>query len=108
MFTFRAVNIFPSQIDLVLSSIDGIGSEYQIHLRHDETGRERMILRVERAAGARRDDDPRLAAQIAAEIRNKVLVRGDVEVVEYGSLPRTERKSRRVFDHREDNRSNRG
>lgn len=108
MLTFRAVNIFPSQIDLVLSSIDGIGSEYQIHLRHDETGRERMILRVERAAGARRDDDPRLAAQIAAEIRNKVLVRGDVEVVEYGSLPRTERKSRRVFDHREDNRSNRG
>ena len=108
MFTFRAVNIFPSQIDHVLSSIEGIGSEYQIHLRHDETGRERMILRVERAAGARRDDDPRLAAQIAAEIRNKVLVRGDVEVVEYGSLPRTERKSRRVFDHREDNRSNRG
>ena len=108
MFTFRAVNIFPSQIDHVLSTIDGVGSEYQIHLRHDETGRDRMVIRVERKADACIEDDPRLAGLIVNEIRHKVLVRGDVEIVEHGSLPRTERKSRRVFDHREENRSIRG
>ena len=39
MIIFRAVNIYPGQIDHVLSAIPGIGSEYQIHPR-PETGRE--------------------------------------------------------------------
>jgi phenylacetate-CoA ligase len=39
MFTYRAVNIFPSQIDHVLSNIKGIGSEFQIHLKKQDSGR---------------------------------------------------------------------
>ncbi len=100
MFTFRAVNIFPSQVDHVLSGLDGLGSEFQIHLRHDDTGRERMLVRVERRMGASGEDDSRLAALIASELRRKLLVRTDVEIVPYGSFPRTDRKSRRVFDFR--------
>ncbi|MEW6441269.1 MAG: phenylacetate--CoA ligase [bacterium] len=101
MFIYRAVNIYPSQIDHVLSSIAGLGSEYQIHLRHEESGRDRMLVRVERAMDANRGDDAHLSGIVAAEIRHKILVRSDVEIVDYGSLPRTERKSRRVFDSRE-------
>jgi len=41
-----------------------------------------------------------LAEQVITEIRRKVLVRCQVEILDYGSLPRTERKSRRVFDQR--------
>jgi phenylacetate-CoA ligase len=37
---------------------------------------------------------------VATEIRRKILVRCQVEIVDYGSLPRTERKSKRVFDLR--------
>jgi len=101
MFTYRAVNIYPSQIDEVLSAVDGIGSEYQIHLRTEETGRERMRLCVERGMGARNEGDEGLAGLIESQIRHKILVRCQVEVVDYGSLPRTERKSRRVFDNRQ-------
>jgi phenylacetate-CoA ligase len=100
MFIYRAVNIYPSQIDLLLSSFDEIGSEYQIHLHHREDGRDVMTIRVERSIDGRPEKDTRLAEAIATEIRRKILVRGQVEVVEHGSLPRTERKSRRVFDHR--------
>jgi len=100
MFTFRAVNIFPSQVDHVLSGIKGLGSEFQIHLRHDETGRERMLVRVERVMGASEKDDSTLAASVASELRRKLLVRTDVEILPYGSLPRTDRKSRRVFAFR--------
>lgn len=100
MFTFRAVNIFPSQVDHVLSGLNGLGSEFQIHLRHDDTGRERMLVRVERGMGASGGEDSRLASAIASELRRKLLVRADVEIVPYGSLPRTDRKSRRVFDSR--------
>jgi phenylacetate-CoA ligase len=100
MFTYRAVNIYPSQVDEVLSGLDGLGSEYQIHLRTEETGRERMRLCVERGMHGRREDDTGLASLIESQIRRKILVRCQVELVDYGSLPRTERKSRRVFDHR--------
>jgi phenylacetate-CoA ligase len=37
---------------------------------------------------------------VAHEIRQKILVRSQVEIVDYGSLPRTQRKSKRVFDER--------
>ena len=32
MFKFRAVNIYPSSVDRILSEVPGLGSEYQIHL----------------------------------------------------------------------------
>jgi phenylacetate-CoA ligase len=102
MFTYRAVNIYPSQIDSVLSGIDGIGSEFQIHLNHREDGRDMMTVRVERGTGHRTDDDPGLAERVAAEIRGRILVRCRVEIMDHGELPRTQRKSRRVFDHRND------
>ena len=100
MFIYRAVNIYPSQIDHVLSRINGIGSEFQIHLKQRESGRDMMVITVEREAGESQANDAHLAEQVMAEIRHKVLVRSQVEIVDYGSLPRTERKSRRVFDHR--------
>ena len=100
MFIYRAVNIYPSQIDHILSRIDGIGSEYQIHLNHHEDGRDLMAIKVERGADASVDDSDRLAETVALEIRRKILVRGRVEILPHGSLPRTDRKSRRVFDYR--------
>jgi len=100
MFIFRAVNIYPSQIDHVLSQLPQVGSEYQVHLYHREDGRDMMLLKVERIGGESPDADRQLADLISSEIRSKILVRPQVELVDYGSLPRTERKSKRVFDQR--------
>ena len=102
MFIYRAVNIYPSQIDHVLSRLDGIGSEFQIYLKQRESGRDMMLIKAEREAGSKNTDDDQLAEQVATEIRRKILVRCQVEIVDYGSLPRTERKSKRVFDLRND------
>lgn len=100
MFIFRAVNIYPSTIDAIVSEISGLGSEYQIHLSRDESERGIMRLVVERADGVdeRRSGD--LAAEVKARIKKRVLVTPAVEVVPYGTLPRSERKSQRVFDTR--------
>jgi phenylacetate-CoA ligase len=100
MFIYRAVNIYPSQIDHILSRIEGIGSEFQIHLTHLEDGRDMMLVKVERKSGALPENDPNLSEQVSTEIRRKILVRSKVEIIDYGSLPRTERKSKRVFDNR--------
>lgn len=100
MFTFRAVNIYPGQIDHVLSQIPSVGSEYQVHLHHREDGRDVMTLKVERFPTDSPDADRILAEHIAGEIRRQILVRAQIELLDYGTLPRTDRKSRRVFDSR--------
>jgi phenylacetate-CoA ligase len=100
MIIFRGVNIYPGQIDHVLSQIPGVGSEYQIHLFRREDGRDVMLLRVERTNEDAPDADRQLIELITAEVRQQILIRAHVELVEYGSLPRTERKSKRVFDNR--------
>jgi phenylacetate-CoA ligase len=101
MFIIRAVNIYPGQIDHILSGGKGAGSEYQIHLHRKEDGKDYMTIKVERAEGASLSGDGVLAGAIEEEIKKQILVSGKVEVVDYGSLPRSERKSKRVFDHRE-------
>lgn len=102
MFIFRAVNIYPGQIDHVLSGIDGIGSEYQIHLNRETDGRDYMTIKVEKNGASPRAGDPGLPKMIEEEIRKQILVSCRVEIMEEGALPRSERKSKRVFDHREE------
>ena len=99
MFTYRAVNIYPSQIDHVLSLTDRVGSEFQIHLKQ-ESGRDMMLIKVERAMEVEKADDVHIAERVAMEIRRKILVRCQIEIIDPGYLPRTQRKSQRVFDHR--------
>ncbi len=100
MFIVRGVNIYPSHVDEILSREKGVGSEFQIHLDHYEDGKDYMALKVEREDGGRPDDDAALAAKIERALRKETLVSGKVEIVDYQSLPRTERKAKRVFDHR--------
>ena len=85
----------------MLSGISGLGSEYQIHLNHQQDGRDIMRIKAERGTDSAASDDAHLGEKVSAEIRRKILVRTQVEIVPYGSLPRTERKSRRVFDNRQ-------
>ena len=100
MFKFRAVNIYPSSIDKILSEVPGLGSEYQIHLTRDAAGRDHMLLKVERGDGVEAGRADELGREIIYTAKHKLLVTPEVEMVEYGSLPRTDRKSKRVFDTR--------
>jgi phenylacetate-CoA ligase len=101
MIIFRAVNIYPGQIDHALSGIDKIGSEYQVVLDRGQDGKDYMTIRVERGQGMSRDQDRELSKRIGAQIKKEILVSGNVEIVDHGSLPRSERKSKRVFDNRD-------
>jgi phenylacetate-CoA ligase len=101
MFIIRAVNIYPGQIDHILSNTKGVGSEYQIHLDQKEDGKDYMTIKVERTEGGHPTEDLTLARSIEEEIKKQILVSGKVEIVNYGTLPRSERKSKRVFDNRD-------
>ncbi|WP_419176642.1 ATP-binding cassette domain-containing protein [Desulfosediminicola sp.] len=97
---FRGVNIYPSGIDTILSAVPGLGSEYQIHLRRDDSGRDHMNLVVERAEGVGNIRVHDLIQEVVHQVKKQLLVSVKVEVTEYGGLPRSERKSQRVFDNR--------
>jgi phenylacetate-CoA ligase len=101
MIIFRAVNIYPGQIDHVLSGIGGIGSEYQVVLDRKGDGKDYMTLKVERGEGTGKSSDPQLGKRVGDEIKKQILVSANVEIVDYGALPRSERKSKRVFDNRQ-------
>jgi phenylacetate-CoA ligase len=100
MFKFRAVNIYPSSVDRILSEVPGLGSEYQIHLTRDEHGRDHMLLKVERGEGVEPGRTDELGREVRYVVKHRLMVTPEVEVIDYGKLPRSERKSQRVFDNR--------
>lgn len=100
MFIVRGVNVYPGQIDHVLSEIPELGSEFQVLLERGGDGKDYMTIKVERSDGTGSGQDKTLAARLEHLISRKLMVSGRVEVVDYQTLPRTERKSKRVFDNR--------
>jgi len=93
MFKVRGVAVYPAQIDTVLSNVRGLGSEYQVVLSR-ESGRDRFLVRVEAEV------NQGVPEQVSDALRAALNVRPDVEVVPLGTLPRTERKAKRVLDER--------
>jgi phenylacetate-CoA ligase len=100
MLIYRAVNIYPGQIDEVLSAVPDIGCEYQVILDRGDDGRDYMALRLECCQDTDTSKYPEIAKKVAEEIKKQVMVSCQVEVVDYCSLPRSERKSQRIFDNR--------
>ena len=97
MVKVRGVQVYPAQIDTVLARVPECGSEYQVRITR-EGGRERLLVRVEAA-----DDrwPATLEQEVAEALRTAIGVRPEVEVVAPATLPRSERKTRRVFDERD-------
>jgi phenylacetate-CoA ligase len=97
---FRGVNVYPGQIDEVLNGVEGIGSEYQVHLGHNEDGRDYMQIRVERAKNRSPLPDEQVRKKVASGIKHTLLVSCEVQLVDHGSMPRSEKKTKRIFDER--------
>jgi len=100
MFIIRGVNIYPGSIDHLLSQEPRVGSEFQVLLERGKDGKDYLTVKVERAEKGDPREDQAVADQLEYLFRHQLLVSGKVEVVDFQSLPRTERKSKRVFDKR--------
>jgi phenylacetate-CoA ligase len=101
MIILRGVNIYPGQIDEVLSSIPDTCSEYQIHLERKEDGKEYMIIKVEARHGLDLTSAPEVSKQVRKAVQTKILVSCQAEIFEHGTLPRYEGKAKRIFDKRD-------
>ena len=96
MVKIKGVNVFPRQIEEVLQEFPQLSSEYQIRISHLE-GRDTMRIYVETDGT---QDFLDLAEDVAHEVKRRIGFTPLVKVVELGVLPRSEKKTRRVFDER--------
>lgn len=96
MIKIKGVNVFPSQIEEILKEFPEVSSEYQIRISHLE-GRDTMRLYVETNGTV---DFQILSRRIAEKVKSRISFTPLVKVVELGLLPRSEKKSKRVFDER--------
>jgi phenylacetate-CoA ligase len=100
MIIYRAVNIYPGQIDEILSAVPEASCEYQVLLERAADGKDHMLLKIECQKGIQAQQKTALKEKIAAAVKHQIMVSCEVDACEYGELPRSERKSKRIFDNR--------
>ncbi|MCL2059368.1 MAG: phenylacetate--CoA ligase [Oscillospiraceae bacterium] len=98
MVKVRGAIIYPSRVDELLSAIDGVSSEYQIMIDH-LNGRDILTLffETELQIGA---PSASLEKVVENEFRQHIGIASRARAVSMGELPRSEKKSTRVFDNR--------
>ena len=99
MFKVHGVNMFPSQVEELLALVDGVPSEYTINIAHDEPANKDIMLVTVEAEG--RVDFEQTGRQIRDLFKSRIGVTPKITVVPVGTLPRGEKKTQRVIDHRE-------
>ena len=100
LFIVNGVNVFPSDVEVVVRSVEDVSGEYRITL-YRERHLTRFELEVERRKGSALS-----AAAVADAVRGAFRTRlgltpRKVTVLEDGELPRSVHKARRVVDRRE-------
>ena len=99
VFKVHGVNMFPSQVEELLALVDGVPSEYTINIAHDEPANKDIMLVTVEAEG--RVDFEQTGRQIRDLFKSRIGVTPKITVVPVGTLPRSEKKTQRVIDHRE-------
>lgn len=102
MFIIKGCNVFPMQIEGILMRIPEVGSDYRIILE-EINGADEMVVEVEVKKNWFNGDISRLdklARLITRQIRDEVLAKPIVKLVEPGAIPKTDGKAVRVMDKR--------
>jgi len=96
MVKVKGVNIYPGQIEDVLRDIEGVSSEYQVMIDH-LNGKDIMTLFFEVELGVSKRD---VEKSVKDAFKSQVGLTIEPKGVAIGELPRSEKKTARVFDNR--------
>ena len=103
MFIIRGVNVFPSQIEAALLSVEGTTPNYQIIL-YTERGMDNVEVDVEITEQMFSDDVAgleKLQKKLTHAVESLVGIRIAVKLVAAHTIARSEGKAKRVIDRRE-------
>lgn len=97
MVKVKAVNIFPAQIEEIIKFTDGASSEYQVMIDHLE-GKDIMTVFFETDASV--EDREQIERNMESIFKGKLGMTPNAKAVAIGELPRSEKKTQRIFDNR--------
>ncbi|MDR1082309.1 MAG: phenylacetate--CoA ligase [Coriobacteriales bacterium] len=97
MIKVKGINIFPAHIEEALAVTEGASSEYQVMIDH-LNGRDIMTVFFE--TGSPEEHRPYIELALNQAIKDKLNLSVIPKAVELGDLPRSEKKSKRIFDNR--------
>jgi len=98
MVKVRGSIIYPSRVDELLATIEGVSSEYQIMIDH-LNGKDILTLFFETKTEIG-EASHHLERTVEHEFKHKIGLTPKAKAVGMGELPRSEKKSTRVFDNR--------
>lgn len=107
MMIIRGVNVFPSQIEQVITHFPEIATQYQIILTN-KGPLDRIQLNVETEPDFPFDEIRKLEdlkKRLAAELKSNLQISVDIKIVEPKSIERSEGKAKRIIDLREGKRA---
>lgn len=96
MIKIKGVNIFPSHIEEALATIFGVSSEYQVMIDH-LNGKDILTLFFEVNDISNK---PAIEREVKIAAKQKMGITVVPNAVMIGELPRSEKKSNRIFDNR--------
>jgi phenylacetate-CoA ligase len=102
MLIIRGLNVFPSQIEHVLMDMPEVGEYFQVVLER-VNHLDEMTVRVEmsdRAFSGELGDLQKVTSSVSKKLKDALNLRTRVVLVDKGSLPRVEGKSKKVIDLR--------
>ena len=108
MIIVRGQNVFPSHIEDVLRSMDEFGGEFRLVLERDQGRLDRLTVQTEVTAGVYSKAEYDVSAmtalteKIAGQLRQALGIGVAVELKPPGEFERTQFKSRRTIDLRQD------
>ncbi|CAK7031304.1 MAG: Phenylacetate-coenzyme A ligase [Paraeggerthella hongkongensis] len=97
MFKVKGCNIFPAQVEEVISITDGASSEYQVMIENI-SGKDVLTVLFETAL--QNEAKERAEQELAMIFKAKCGCTPDAKGVPMGELPRSEKKTKRIFDSR--------
>ncbi|MDW7733536.1 MAG: phenylacetate--CoA ligase [Methanolobus sp.] len=103
MLIVRGINVFPSQIENVIARVPEVTEHFQVILDRNQKMLDELTVKVELEENAFTGELKDLAAvkrHVENELKGVLNIRTNVELVEKGTIPRTEGKSKKVIDRR--------
>ena len=97
MFKVKGVNMFPAQVEEVIAVTSGASSESQVMIEHI-MGRDVLTVLFETELTG--EDKARCEEELAMIFKGKIGCTPDAKGVPLGELPRSEKKTQRIFDSR--------
>ncbi|MBV9819545.1 MAG: hypothetical protein JOZ07_14525 [Solirubrobacterales bacterium] len=96
MFQVRGENVYPTEIDNYLRTVEGYGGEHRVIVSRSGSMDE-LLVKVE----CGRSETDGFEKEVASGLQNVLGLRPAIEVVEVNTFDRSDHKSRRVTDERE-------